>query len=103
VDVVNTVHFSNHTGEQSQSLEAWWLTCIGYACVKGQKATADSLNEVFEGLETNGLANYDKILTGYVPGAEALEVVEKRIQAMMERDPEIVYILDREYLNRRQY
>ena len=61
------------------------------------------MNEVFEGLEINGLAEYDKILTGYVPGAEALEVVEKRIQAMMERDPEIVYILDRKFLTRRQY
>jgi pyridoxine kinase len=69
--------------------------------VKGQKATPDTLNEVFEGLETNGLAEYDKILTGYVPGAEALEVVEKRIQAMMERNPEIVYILDRESPNHR--
>jgi pyridoxine kinase len=48
-------------------------------------------------LETNGLAEYDKILTGYVPGAEALEVVEKRIQAMKDRNPDIVYILDREW------
>jgi len=54
------------------------------------------LDAVFEGLETNGLGHYDKILTGYVPGAEALEVVEKRIKAMMDRDPEITYILDRE-------
>ena len=82
---------------------ALWLTYIGYACVKGQKATPDSLNEVFEGLEINGLAEYDKILTGYVPGAEALEVVEKRIQAMMERNPEIVYILDRKYPTHLQY
>lgn len=63
--------------------------------MKGQKATPDTLHDVFEGLETNGLAQYDKILTGYVPGAEALEVVEKRIKAMMERSSDIVYILDR--------
>jgi hypothetical protein len=71
----------------------------GYGCVKGQKATPDSLDAVFEGLETNGLGNYDKILTGYVPGAEALEVVEKRIKVMMDRNPEIIYILDRESIS----
>jgi pyridoxine kinase len=56
------------------------------------------LSDVFEGLETNGLANYTKILTGYVPGAEALEVVEKRIRAMLKRDPGIIYVLDRKFV-----
>lgn len=65
--------------------------------MKGQKATPDTLNDVFEGLETNGLAEYDKVLTGYIPGAEALETVEKHIQAMMRRRPGMIYILDREH------
>ena len=44
----------------------------------------------------NGLGGHAKILTGYVPGAEALEVVEKEIRGLKNEHPETVYVLDRE-------
>ena len=67
----------------------------GYACVKGQKTTVDTIQALFDGLRINGLGGYAKILTGYVPGSEALEVVEKEIKSLKEQDPETIYILDR--------
>lgn len=67
----------------------------GYACVKGQKTTVETIQAIFDGLRTNGLGGYAKILTGYIPGAEALEVVEKEIRDLKEKDPETIYILDR--------
>ena len=50
---------------------------------------------MFEGLTTNGLAAYPRVLTGYVPGAEALRVVGQRIERMKEEDPNVIYVLDR--------
>jgi pyridoxine kinase len=97
VDVVNTVQFSNHTGG-SKSLLQWphRPTYSGYKVFKGQKTGVDVLDALLDGLRTNGIDDYTKILTGYVPGAEALEVVEKHVRSMMDVRPETVYILDRE-------
>lgn len=64
--------------------------------MKGQKTTVDTIQAIFDGLRTNCIGGYAKILTGYVPGAEALEVVEKEIRGLKEQDPETIYILDRE-------
>ena len=44
----------------------------------------------------NGLAVHSRILTGYIPGAEALKVVAGHIANMVKDDPEILYVLDRE-------
>lgn len=71
------------------------LTQTGYGCVKGQKTTAEVLQALFDGLRTNGLGGYAKILTGYVPGAEALEVVEKEIRSLKAENPDTIYVLDR--------
>ncbi|WRT66510.1 pyridoxal kinase [Kwoniella shivajii] len=79
VDVVNTVQFSNHTG---------------YGHTNGHKTTPEQLSAIFDGLITNGLVAHSRILTGYVPGAEALQVVAEQIKIMKEADPEIIYVLD---------
>ncbi|WWD17160.1 pyridoxal kinase [Kwoniella shandongensis] len=79
VDVINTVQFSNHTG---------------YGYVNGHKTTPEQLTSIFEGLITNGLVSHARILTGYVPGAEALEVVAKHIRKMKEANPDVTYVLD---------
>lgn len=76
VDVINTVQFSNHTG---------------YGYTNGHKTTPEQLEAVFEGLKKNGIGGYDRVLTGYVPGAEALKVVGEQIR---ELKPD-VYLLDR--------
>ncbi|OCF32990.1 pyridoxal kinase [Kwoniella heveanensis CBS 569] len=79
VDVVNTVQFSNHTG---------------YGHTNGHKTTPEQLRAIFEGLSTNGLATHSRILTGYVPGAEALKVVAEQIRKVREVNPEVIYVLD---------
>ncbi|KAK8864530.1 pyridoxal kinase [Kwoniella newhampshirensis] len=79
VDVINTVQFSNHTG---------------YGHVNGHKTTPEQLTAIFEGLTTNGLVSHSRILTGYVPGAEALQVVSDQIRQMKEVDPDLIYVLD---------
>lgn len=77
VDAINTVQFSNHTG---------------YGYTNGHKTSPDQLAAVFEGLEQNKLVRYDRILSGYTPSAQALEVVAQWI-----RQHPAVYLLDREF------
>jgi pyridoxine kinase len=71
------------------------LLTIGYGHTNGHKTTPDQLNAIFNGLWTNGLVNYDRVLTGYIPGEEALQVVEEQIKRMRQNNPELVYVLDR--------
>lgn len=86
VDVINTVQFSNHTG---------------YGHTDGHKTSAEHLRSIFSGLRVNGLARYDRVLSGYVPGAEALAVVEEEIgklslsSASGSGSGDRVYVLDR--------
>ena len=76
VDVVNTVQFSNHTG---------------YKTTAGTKTSPDELDRIFSGLTNNNLDTYDRILTGYIPGADALRVVEKAVTRLKPT----LYLLDR--------
>lgn len=78
VDVLNTVNFSNHTG---------------YGSVKGTKATPEDLSLIYEGL-ANINCKYDALLTGYIPGAEALEVVGEIGSDLKKRNPNALWLLD---------
>lgn len=80
VDVVNTVQFSNHTG---------------YGHTNGTKTSPEQLEAIFEGLFTNGLVSHARLLTGYIPGAEALRVIGKQVERMRQNEG-LVYLLDRE-------
>ncbi|KAH6638463.1 Ribokinase-like protein [Boeremia exigua] len=62
VSAINTVHYSNHTA---------------YKQVKGTKTTAAELEQLYEGLRQSHLTNFDVLLTGYVPSADALRAVGK--------------------------
>ncbi|KAF3040083.1 putative pyridoxal kinase [Didymella heteroderae] len=62
VSAINTVHYSNHTA---------------YKQVKGTKTTAAELEQLYEGLRQSNLTNFDVLLTGYVPSAEAVRSVGK--------------------------
>ncbi|KAF8874049.1 bud site selection protein 16 [Gymnopilus junonius] len=79
VDVVNTVNFSNHSG---------------YGRFGGHKATASELDTIFEIMEGNELLAHTRLLTGYIPGAEALSVVEKLAAKLRKSKPELIYVLD---------
>ncbi|KAK0746123.1 Ribokinase-like protein [Schizothecium vesticola] len=60
VAALNTVQFSNHTG---------------YGQWTGTKTTAQEISDLFRGLKQSYLDDFDMMLSGYVPGAEALEAV----------------------------
>ncbi|KAK0632356.1 Ribokinase-like protein [Immersiella caudata] len=60
VAALNTVQFSNHTG---------------YGQWTGNKVSAPEITDLFQGLKNAYLDDFDMMLSGYVPGAEALEAV----------------------------
>ncbi|KAI9835151.1 MAG: hypothetical protein M1819_002520 [Sarea resinae] len=60
VAALNTVQFSNHTG---------------YGQFKGTKASAQEIRDLYDGLKQSYLNDFDVMLTGYIPGAEALDAV----------------------------
>jgi pyridoxine kinase len=67
----------------------------GYGHTNGHKTTPEQLVAIFKGLSTNDLIAYSRVLTGYVPGAEALRVVAEQIEKMKADNPDIIYVLDR--------
>ncbi|KAJ3576551.1 hypothetical protein NP233_g364 [Leucocoprinus birnbaumii] len=79
VDVVNTVNFSNHAG---------------YGRSGGTKATASEINAMFDALEQNELLMPTRLLTGYIPGAEALSAIAKIAEKLRKERPEMIYLLD---------
>lgn len=98
VDVINSVQFSNHTGdfaEMHSPNRADAILDVGYGLTRGHKTTAEELKAIFEGLDANGLSLYNRVLTGYIPGAEALQVIADRIESMRAANPNLVYLLDR--------
>ncbi|KAI1334762.1 Ribokinase-like protein [Xylariaceae sp. FL0016] len=60
VAALNTVQFSNHTG---------------YRQWKGTRASAQEISDLWEGLKMSHLDGFDMMLSGYVPGAAAVEAV----------------------------
>ncbi|KAF9528947.1 bud site selection protein 16 [Crepidotus variabilis] len=79
VDVVNTVNFSNHAG---------------YGRSGGTKTSADELRQIFEAMEQNELLRPARILTGYIPGGEALSAVKELVAKLKHQKPTIMYLLD---------
>lgn len=60
VTAINTVSYSNH---------------LAYKQAKGRKVPAEEILELFEGLKESYLTDFDVMLSGYVPSAEAVEAV----------------------------
>ncbi|KAF4996454.1 hypothetical protein FDECE_12427 [Fusarium decemcellulare] len=60
VAALNTVQFSNHTG---------------YKQWKGTRVSAQEIMELYEGLKQSYLDDFDMMLSGYIPGAEAVNTV----------------------------
>ncbi|AEO65984.1 uncharacterized protein THITE_2113679 [Thermothielavioides terrestris NRRL 8126] len=60
VAALNTVQFSNHTGYKQ------WT---------GSRVSAQEITELYQGLKQSYLDDFDMMLSGYVPGAAALEAV----------------------------
>ncbi|KAF9563606.1 bud site selection protein 16 [Agrocybe pediades] len=79
VDVVNTVNYSNHAG---------------YGRSGGTKTTAVELDSIFQAMELNELLLPTRLLTGYIPGAEALSAVAKLACKLRRSRPSMIYLLD---------
>ena len=96
--VVNTVNFSNHSGKFLPPPHTTPLTSstfAGYGRSGGTKTTAAELNSIFEGMETNELLVPTRLLTGYIPGAEALIAVAQLAQKLKATKEGLTYLLDR--------
>ena len=48
---------------------------VGYGQFKGTKASASEIKDLFQGLKDSGLDDFDIMLSGYMPSAEAVRVV----------------------------
>lgn len=62
VSAINTVNFSNHTG---------------YKQWKGEKTSPEMISQLYEGLSQASLFDFDVLLSGYIPSADALKEVVK--------------------------
>ncbi|CDS00168.1 related to pyridoxal kinase [Sporisorium scitamineum] len=83
VDVTNTVQFSNHTG---------------YGRWGGLRFDAEHLQNIFDGLENNGLLRYSRMLTGYMPSAAVVSTVLSLVKKLRSRhggkEGGLIYLLD---------
>jgi len=79
VDPLNTVQLSNHTS---------------YPVFKGDRFAGEQIQTLMEGLEANGLLNYDYVLSGYLGTASTLPVINKWITRLKKDNPKLVFVLD---------
>ncbi|EST05517.1 Phosphomethylpyrimidine kinase type-1 [Kalmanozyma brasiliensis GHG001] len=83
VDVTNTVQFSNHTG---------------YGRWGGLRFDAEHLQDIFDGLDKNGLLRYSRMLTGYMPSAAVVQTVLSLVKKLRAREGGeeggLIYLLD---------
>ncbi|KAK3336569.1 Ribokinase-like protein, partial [Cercophora scortea] len=83
VAALNTVQFSNHTGYRQ------WT---------GTRVSAQEITDLYQGLKQSYLDDFDMMLSGYVPGAPALEAVgqiAQELRAKAEGDPgSFFWVLD---------
>ncbi|MCJ1331502.1 putative pyridoxal kinase [Thelotrema lepadinum] len=79
VSALNTVHFSNHTG---------------YKQVKGTKATAQEILDIYRGLQQSNLTDFDFLLSGYAPGAEAVNAIGSIVKDLRSRSESLFWVMD---------
>lgn len=81
VDIINSVHFSNHTGHPH-----------GFT---GEVMNGTQLSSILQGLEQNNLlSNIHHLLTGYIGSASFLESVLNVLQTLKQSNPNIRYVCD---------
>lgn len=78
VDVLNSVNFSNHTG---------------YGAVEGECLSGKGIQDIFSGLRSIDI-NYDAILTGYIHGAETLDIIGGECIEVKRKKPHALWLLD---------
>lgn len=78
VDTVNTVNFSNHTG---------------YGSFSGSTLAPEELESIFTQLLKLGIS-YQAIITGYIPNANLIQIINQHIIQFKQRNPNLIYLLD---------
>lgn len=58
----------------------------GYKQVKGLKTSADQIWELYTGLQQSHLDDYDMLLSGYIPSAEAVDALGRIARDLKERN-----------------
>ncbi|DAZ97006.1 TPA: hypothetical protein N0F65_011921 [Lagenidium giganteum] len=86
VDIINSVHFSNHTGYPSFG-------------GKHLRLTGDDLHDLLDGLERNALLKnaYSHLLTGYVGSVTLLDAIVRvyeRLRAAKDHPEQLLYVCD---------
>jgi pyridoxine kinase len=80
VSAINTVHYSTHIPTET-SMNKYINKTKGnhtaYKQVKGTKTSAEEMLELYEGLQQSNLNDFDILLTGYMPSAQAVQAVGK--------------------------
>lgn len=79
VDVVPTVHFSNH---------------LGYGATRGSACIPEEVHDLLNALlQDNGIV-YDAILTGFVPNHDIIQVIFDCVLAYKKDHPKVLWLLD---------
>jgi pyridoxine kinase len=73
------------------------LRIAGYGRFGGARTSAVELTSIFDTLELNELLDPSRLLTGYIPNAEALTSVAQLVTKLRKQRPDIIYMLDRRY------
>lgn len=79
VDTINSVQLSNHTG---------------YKHCKGQILNSTELQELYEGLQLNGINHYSHLLTGYVGSDSFLDEVLNVLLDLRKTNPGLIFVCD---------
>jgi pyridoxine kinase len=80
VDAVNTVTLSNRPDYKNSA--------------KGFRLEAGQFKNILEGLQANGLVDYNAVLSGYISSGDIIDVLRDSLEAFKLTQPELVYICD---------
>lgn len=84
INTVNYSMFSHRIKRSATNITKGNHT--GYRQFKGTKTTADQIWDLYIGLQQSHLDDFDILLSGYVPSAEAVETVGKIVMDLKNRD-----------------
>src|SRR5690242_10884314 len=57
----------------------------GYSQFKGTRVSASEISDLWEGLKQSYLADFDMMLSGYIPGAAGVEAVGKIARELIDK------------------
>lgn len=80
VDAVNSISLSNHPDYAGGT--------------KGKSLNPEDVRAIIDGLDANGLLNYDLIISGYTRSVEIAAETAAAVKRVFEVNPRTIYILD---------